>query len=120
MTSKPATHRVSLPPVGIPLVCVNGRKIQTLTPWLRHTLQSEPEWHKMSPGDIVMLIKAEFIRQARFETHDQWKLTFYHKGEKVQYLWETHEIFVPQGRALNNWLDFWRELKLGENGNPIL
>lgn len=111
MKKKPK-HRVSLPPVGIPLLCKNNRRIRSIQPAELSLPTSLPDWRWMKGGDVVMLIKTEFIGEARFETHDLWKLSFYHKGELIHYLWHSHELFVPRGRALNNWVDFWEPLKI--------
>lgn len=106
-------HRVSLPPIGIPLVCKEGRLIKTVQPWSSFTEigKHTPNWKWMSPGDIVLCISQNYYQPARFDTHDWWKLTFLHKGERVSYLWNSHTIFVPSGRALNNWVDYWEPLE---------
>lgn len=113
MTSEPK-HEVSLPPIGIPLICKDYKYLCNVVPWKSYIDISfrAPKTWSMKPGDIVMLAKVEFFRPARFYTHDQWKLTFLHGDRPREFLWDSHVLFVPGDEIkLREWTDYWEILQ---------
>lgn len=124
MSDKKPTFEVSLPPLGVPLKCKEnssyglGRsRVSGLQTWTSFTnVLVDSKWERMKPGDIVMFIDASFYSPAKFDTHDWWKLTFLHKGERVSYLWNSHSLYVPgPGGELNLWTDFWEPFTTKES-----
>jgi len=111
-----STHEVSLPPIGIPLICKDYKYLINVIPWKSFTDFSfrAPKTWTMRPGDIVMLVKIEFFKPARQDTHDQWKLTFLHGDYPKEYLWNSHVLFVPgddDNIKLRKWTDYWEILQ---------